>query len=63
MKKINWENVCFIGIIIVIFLFSHAVSFGFGRAYERKTYKPSLTQCMKFWPAICEPSYTKKGGR
>ena len=55
MKKINWENVCFIGIIIVIFLFSHAVSFGFGRAYERKIINekgPSRAQCMKYWAPL-----------
>lgn len=55
MKKINWNTVGFIFIILVIFLFSHAVSFGFGRAYEKKQAEgrfPTRAQCMKYWAPL-----------
>jgi len=41
MRRINWDTVGFIFIIL-----------GFGRAYEKKILSqksPSMAQCMKYW--------------
>jgi hypothetical protein len=52
MRRINWDTVGFIFIILGFFALTHAVSFGFGRAYEKKILSqksPSMAQCMKYW--------------
>jgi len=46
MRRINWDTVGFIFIILGFFALTHAVSFGFGRAYEKKVLSH---QCMKYW--------------